>query len=212
MVSRRVRGVLAAGLLGGAAVGAAAVVHVDRDGVSLGRPAEASVAVLMTLDELVVGSQRVVIGTPVERTSRWEELPSGRRIVTYTKITVDESLVGAAGSEVLVRTYGGVVDKIGQQVSGEAAFKIGERALVFLADVPDGESASTVTVVTGMAQGHYPVDESGSEPLLKASPDRGTLVKRRGPSVPASLVLVGQSVATARTKIAESVERMRGEH
>lgn len=198
--------------LGAAAAGAAVFTHVDDGGLAAARRAEASVAVLMTLDELVVASQRVVIGTPTERTSRWEELPSGRRIVTYTKVTVDETLAGGPGAEVVVRTFGGVVDDIGQQVSGEASFTIGERSLMFLADVPDGVDGATVTIVTGMAQGQFPVDESGAEPTLKASRDRGTLVKRRGPSVPAALVLVGQSVATARTKIAESVERMRGEH
>lgn len=183
--------------------------HVDEDGLSVARSAEASVSVQMTLDELVVASQRVVIATPLDRSSRWEELPSGRRIVTYTRLAIDETLAGASSAEVTVRTFGGVVDDIGQQVSGEAMLKIGERALVFLADLEDGDVR--VVAVTGMAQGHYPLDESASEPVLKASPDRGTLVNRRGPRVPAAFVLVGAKLSDARAKIADSVSRMRGD-
>jgi hypothetical protein len=207
---KRARAAALAVALGAVVAGGVVFAHVGAEGLAIVKRAEASVSVLMTLDELVVGSQRVVIGTPVDRTSRWEELPSGRRIVTYTKLSIDETLVGASNSEIVVRTFGGVVDGIGQQVSGEATLKIGERSLVFLADVEDGEK-NAVTIVTGMAQGQFPLDESASEPVLKASADRGTLVKRRGPSVPAAVVLVGATLSTARSKIAESLDRMRGE-
>lgn len=201
------RALIVAALASPLAVGAV-FMHVDPEGLSAARSAEASVSVQMTLDELVVASQRVVIATALDRSSRWEELPTGRRIVTYTRLAIDETVDGASSAEVTVRTFGGVVDNIGQQVSGEATLKIGERALVFLADVGEGDLRATV--VTGMAQGHYPLDESSGEPVLKASPDRGTLVNRRGPSVPAAVVLVGAKLPDVRAKIADSVSRMRG--
>jgi hypothetical protein len=186
--------------LGAALVAAAAGFDTER--------ASASVSVLMTLDELVGESDQVAIGTAVEHTSRWEDLPSGRRIVTYTRVSIDETLSGNTRGEVWVRTLGGVVDKIGQAVSGEAQLVPNQRALVFLSDVDDG-SGKTVTIVTGMAQGHFPLDESGSEPKLKASPDRGGLLPRRGPSISAAEVLVGQSLGDARKRVTESSERQK---
>jgi hypothetical protein len=148
--------------------------------------ANATVAVLLTVEELVNGSAHVVVGTPGERYSAWEELPSGRRIVTYTKLTVERAVTGAPGGEVWVRTLGGAVGKIGQSVAGEAQLQIGKRSLVFLA------SAGNALVVTGMAQGHFPIvaDDKGV-PRLAGSPDPGLLLARRGPSISAQERLVG---------------------
>src|SRR5690349_24938231 len=71
--------------------------------------AEASVSVLMSLDEILTASTAVVVGTAGEQRSQWEEVSGGRRIVTYTKIKVDKVIAGSPGSEVWVRTLGGVV-------------------------------------------------------------------------------------------------------
>jgi hypothetical protein len=90
------------------------------------------------------------------------------------------------GTELKVRTLGGVVGSIGQSVAGEAQLGIGKKALLFLAP------ASGALVVTGMAQGHYPVvsDDKGEEHLAP-SPDPGMLVPRRGPTISAHERLVG---------------------
>src|SRR5689334_11337731 len=40
--------------------------------------AEASVSVLLSLDELVAASTSVVVGTAGERKSQWEEMPTGK--------------------------------------------------------------------------------------------------------------------------------------
>lgn len=160
--------------------------------------AEAAVSILMTLDELVTASSRVVVAEPLERTSRWEELGGGRRIVTYTRLAVDETVAGGTRSEVWVRTLGGRVDKIGQHVAGEATFTIGEKTLVFLEDV-DG-----ATVVTGMAQGHFRLAEVDGDVVLKASPDAGTLLPRKGPSIAARELLVGARLARARALVQDA--------
>lgn len=149
-------------------------------------PAEAAVSIHATLEELVRASSLVVVATPTERHSAWEELAGGRRIVTYTLLKVDRAVVGAPSGEVWVRTLGGAVGKIGQVVSGEARLDLGAPSLLFLA------SADGALVVTGMAQGHYRIvrDEGGAT-RLAPSPDAGTLLPRRGPSIPARDVLVG---------------------
>jgi hypothetical protein len=164
------------------------------------REAHAAVSVLMSLEELVSASSFVVVATATERESRWENVAGGRRIVTYTKLKVDRAVVGEAPSEVVVRTLGGSVGKIGQHVSGEAALATGTPSLLFLAKV---ESA---VVVTGLAQGHYPiaVDAQGVS-RLKPSPDAGTLLPRRGPQISAREQLVGTSVDDG----AQAVQRTR---
>ncbi len=160
------------------------------------RRAEASVAVLISLDELVQSSTFVVTATAAERKSQWEELPSGRRIVTYTRLVVDQALAGKPGAEVWVRTLGGAVGKIGQAVSGEAKINEGSRGLFFLTKAGDA------VVVTGLAQGHFPLvtDDKGAV-RLASSPDAGTLIPRRGPVISARELLLGASLEDARTQI-----------
>jgi hypothetical protein len=186
-------------------------VHLDRESplaaridVDLARPAEATTAILATLEELVGASYVTAIAEAKERTSRWEELAGGRRIVTYTRLVLHERLVGGAESEreIVVRTLGGKVDKIGQQVAGEANFTIGERCVVFLSTIDDA------TVVTAMAQGHYPLVAKDGKPRLAASPSLGNLLPRRGPSLSARERLVGATLESARTEIAAAARAM----
>lgn len=162
------------------------------------REAHAAVALLVSMDELVAASTYVVVAQAGERTSVWEDLPGGRRIVTYTRFKVERAVVGSPGSEIMVRTLGGVVGTVGQAVSGEAKIASGERSLLFLA------KRDSALVVTALAQGHFPiaVDAKGNE-RLKASPDAGTLIPRPGPVIAAREELVGALVEDA----ARAVER-----
>lgn len=148
--------------------------------------ARAAVSVLLSLDELVSASTFVVVATAGERVSRWEDQPTGKRIVTYTKLTVERAVVGEPAKEIWVRTLGGVVGKIGQSVPGEAHIATGTRAMLFLAQ------ANSALVPVGMAQGHYPIvtDDKGAA-RLTTSPDPGMLLPRRGPSISAQERLVG---------------------
>lgn len=143
--------------------------------------AEASVAVAYTLEELVDSAPTAVVGRAVEQKSQWEEVGGSRRIVTYTKLTIAERVYGSGEKTLWVRTLGGVVDEIGQQVAGEADFRLGERALVFLTATNAG-----TPVVAGAAQGHFPVREPAKKdqaPTLRPSPSLGTVLDRPGPRV-----------------------------
>jgi len=168
--------------------------------------AEALTARLITLDQLLERSTYVVLGTAGERRCVWEDLPSGRRIVTYTRVAVERAVAGAPGAEVLVRTLGGAVDHIGQAVSGEAQIFPGSRALLFLVQI------NGAVVVTGMAQGHYPVvvDAKGT-PRLVASPDVDMLVSRPGPTVSAHERLVGTPVEDA-ISLVKQLQKARDEN
>lgn len=179
--------------------------------VGLGRSgeADAAVSILMSLGELVDRSERIVVATALEQKSQWEEVGGGKRIVTYTRVSVDEAMTGAVEgeTEIWVRTLGGVVDKIGQAVSGEASLALQRPSLLFLTPSLAG-AAMQSRAVLGMAQGHYPIDDSGAEPRLAASPDAGKLLPRRGPTTPAREVLVGAPVTRARTDILETARRL----
>jgi hypothetical protein len=114
------------------------------------------------MSDLVGSSTLVVAGTPLDSRSLWEGDASthGRRIVTYTRVRVDRLLDGAPQADVWVRTLGGEVDEIGQQVAGEAVLRVAEPSLLFLRGRTDGTH-----VVVGMSQGQYPLDarpESGT--------------------------------------------------
>jgi hypothetical protein len=190
---RRALRVALVGALVGGAVGVAALRN--------GGEAQAAVSILMTMDELVAHSRRVVVAQPVERTSRWENLGGGRRIVTYTRLAVEETIAGEARPEIWVRTLGGTVDKIGQHVSGEAAFTLGERSMVFV------EEVEGVAVVTGMAQGHYRLKDVAGKVVLRPSPDAGTLLPRRGPSIAARELLVDAPLDRARAVVVDAWKR-----
>jgi hypothetical protein len=162
-------------------------------------PAEAAVSMAITLDELLSESTCVVVATSSERQSLWEDTEAGRRIVTYTRLDVDRSVVGQPGSSVWVRTLGGTVGNIGQYVSGEAQLLPGTRSLLFL------RKSGTAVVVTAMAQGHFPVlAKEGEPPRLLASPDAGAILARRGPSIAAREVLVGATLEQALGTIEEA--------
>jgi hypothetical protein len=170
------------------------------------REARASVSVRLSLEQLVSASRYVVVAVPEEHRSVWEDLAGGRRIVTYTKLRVERAVVGAPEQEVWVRTLGGVVDKIGQYVAGEAALRTGERSVLFLADVPGA------LVVTGLGQGHYPLTLPKDGPVvrLRASAERPALVPRPGPTIGAAEVLVGASLDDAIAAIVRAKKAQDG--
>lgn len=159
-------------------------------------PASASVAVQLSLDDLVRASRYVVVATAGERYSVWEELAGGRRMVTYTRLSIDRSIVGQPSRDVWVRTLGGTIGSIGQYVSGEARLPAGSRSLLFLS-----EAAGTL-VVTALGQGQYPImppTKVDDVPRLRPSSDRPELVVPKGlvPHVGAAAVLSGATVDDA---------------
>jgi len=164
------------------------------------RHAHAAVAVAHTLEELVDQSPWVIVGTAMERQSVWEHVGGSKRIVTYTKLKVNETVYGKnVGKTLWVRTLGGAVGKIGQAVAGEAKFELGSRSLIFLL-----KSNADVLLVSGAAQGHFPVappDQAKAQPKLRTSPSIGKLVQRRGPSITVQQSLVGRALNDAVTKI-----------
>jgi hypothetical protein len=145
-------------------------------GASRPRDARASVSIAVEWDALLHASTSAALVTPTEAHAVWE----GGRIYTYTQVRVDRAVAGelAPGGLAWVRTRGGIVGNIGQQVEGEAVFS-GTPSLVFL-----HLHAPAVYEVTARAQGQFSVatDDPAQPAHLVPSRSAGMLVPRVLPS------------------------------
>ena len=77
------------------------------------------------------------------------------RIVTRTKIEVDEVLLGQAPKELRIEQIGGSLDGVTVYVPGDARFEAGERCVLFLRQVEGG------WFLTAMEQSRYALQERG---------------------------------------------------
>jgi hypothetical protein len=155
--------------------------------------AEASVSRAQTVEQLAKASCACIVGTPVDSESRWATWGGQRRIVTETRVLIDDLVGGEFDeSEAMVRTLGGQVGDVGQVVHGEAVLVRHRLAVLFLS--VDG----AVPTVTAMAQGHYPVraDRHGTA-RLALSPRLGHLVGIKGTSATVRLRDRDVSAATS---------------
>jgi hypothetical protein len=172
-------------------------------GFSLEGSAQATVARALSLSELVHQSGHGFVGTPGDSFSRWETIGKRSRIVTYTSVRADYALDvrGPGTAEVMVRTLGGAVGDIGQTVPGEALLVKGEPTAVFVQAI-----AQDLFVVTGMAQGLYPVrpDIQGVRRLRAAT---GQLALFRAQADAAVVRLDGRTVAETETLVREELLR-----
>jgi hypothetical protein len=159
------------------------------------RRAEASLFRGVSLTDLSRVSELILVATPLEASSHWETLGGRRRIVTDTRVRVEDVLAKSipAEGELIVRTLGGTVGDRAALVYGEAALFLNQTSVLFMV-----QSAGALRV-TGMAQGHYPLLADASQTLrLTASPRAPELV---GDAEPAMRVLAGQELGHARELI-----------
>jgi len=155
----------------------------------------------MSLEELSQSSDRILVGRALEANARWTTLGGRRRIVTETRVRIEDVLAKEAPSEseILVQTLGGTVGEISALVHGEAMLSLDEPAVLFLVQQEEGHR------VRGMAQGHYPVrPDTAQVPRLSLSP---RAVEVRGGRGLATERLVGQRLEQARTLVREALTR-----
>jgi hypothetical protein len=163
--------------------------------------AVAATLVPLSLDQICQRATVVIAGTPAESMSLWEDAPGarGRRIVTYTRVRVDQVIDGSVTGDVWVRTLGGAVDDIGQRVEGEAILAPDQPGLFFLRRQADGPHG-----VVGMSQGHLRLDAARVTPTARVFrlPSRARFVPAAPPAgggaAPAGLeALEGKTLAQA---------------
>jgi hypothetical protein len=165
---------------------------------SVSRVSRATTARAVSLADLVARSTRIARAMPLEGSARFEDIGDTRHIVTYTRLRIDELIAGSPNeSEVLVRTLGGHLDKLGEIVHGEAELAINEACIVFLQANSDG-----IDQVTEMAQGHYPLRSDTSGALrLTASRNMPHLLNSASSPNAAVLRLPGLQPSEARDLI-----------
>lgn len=171
-------------------------------GLLIAAPAHATLVRGLSLETLATTSQRILVATALEASSHWEELGGRRRIVTDTRLRVEDVVAanGATDSEVMVRTLGGTVGDLAARVFGEALLGLDERCVLFLIEQPGG-----IHRVMGMAQGHYPVRPDEQRlPRLRTSPQMPELA---GGSSLAVSRLPGQELPRAKTLILEALSK-----
>jgi hypothetical protein len=166
--------------------------------------AQASVSIAVSWEGLLGQSTAAAVMTALDARSAWEN----GRIYTYTRMRVDQAVAGelAPGAEAVVRTMGGIVGDVGQQVEGEAVLSSGLSSLLFLHLGPAG-----VFEVTARGQGQFPVVATDPAQPARVFRSRaaGLLVPAHlpTPALPPKLaadVLHGRTVADAKSEIASA--------
>lgn len=155
----------------------------------------------LSLAALAQASELILVATPLDASSHWEMLGGRYRIVTDTRVRVEDVVAKAPPSEgeLLIRTLGGTVGERAAFVYGEAALSLNQTSVLFT--VRD----AGVQRVTGMAQGHYPLWAEADQPWrLMRSPRAPELI---GDGEPAMLILAGQELGHARTLIQSALSR-----
>ncbi len=125
--------------------------------------AGASVVIPLSIEQLAQKAEVVVRGRVTAQHADWTR---GGRIVTTTTLAVTEALKGQPDAQVEVRSLGGSVGGVGQQVAGEVHFASGEEVVVFLR--PTGLQGGSYAVV-GMAQGKFAVSTRAQGPVATQS-------------------------------------------
>lgn len=136
--------------------------------------ARASSVAELDLETLSARADRVVVGHVEKMESYF--LAGSARIVTDVTLVAERPVLGdPSASRFVVRHLGGEVGKVGQLVSGEASYRVGQRLVLFAA------KRQGAFFAVGMAQGVLPIrdDHSGvakvEAPRSKAAPKLRTV-------------------------------------
>jgi len=178
-----------------AALGAAAAAEL------LPRAASATLVRGMTLAELVDRSQHVIIGTATGARCLYQSFGSKRMLVTETRMRVEGvlGLTPTSERELSVRTLGGQLAGAGELVHGQAEFSQGMPCVAFFERTPDGQCW-----VTGMAQGHYPLERADAALVLHPSPQLPTMIDWDRSAVKR---LVGTRLSEAEQLVLKAIAR-----
>ena len=115
-------------------------------------PAQASIVLKMSDQQLAQGATSIVHGKVVNKTSKWDK--KHRRIYTFVTLSVLTMVKGkATQQEIVVRQLGGEASRYGMRVPGTARFSLGEEVLVFL----QKKATLAQPMVMGMAWGKFRV-------------------------------------------------------
>ena len=125
---------------------------------------EATTVKRFSLEQMVHGSQRIMLGRCVSRQTYWNK--NRTRIYTATRFEVTEDLKGESRRTATVVTVGGTIDGMTLVVSGTPQFREQEEVLLFL---EAGKSGNWILM--GLSQGMFRItaDRGGVKTAHHAS-------------------------------------------
>jgi hypothetical protein len=138
----------------------------------------ATVVMALSMEELTTMAPVVVHGTVQRSVTNWTE--DKRGIWTWTEVSVRETLKGPRSATVLVKQPGGVLQGIGQSVSGAARFEAGEEVVLFLEPAVDERNAY---VVLAMAAGKVTLEGTTGPKVARRNLAGLSFARRGGPGV-----------------------------
>jgi len=164
----------------------------------------------MSLEQMAVGADTIVVGTVVEQSSQWNV--EHTRIYTSVVLVVEETIKGVPQSDnVTIIVPGGEVGGITEWVSDTPRFTLGEKAVVFLKQGPGtrfeiyGYFQGKLTVERGKVSG-VPLDEFKGQlnRAIRGLPPvpRGEMKQPAGPLFPD---IANQPGLTATPKATASI-------
>ena len=106
----------------------------------------------LPMEDLARQADTIVLGTVTRQESAWDT----EHTAIYTDVTlaVERVLTGPPREAVTLRVAGGKVGGIGMRTSNDAAFRAGERVIVFL------DTRAVPSTVVGMQQGKFVVKDN----------------------------------------------------
>ena len=125
---------------------------------------EATTVKQLSLEQMVRGSQRIMLGRCVSQETYWNKTRT--RIYTATRFAVTEDLKGESRGAATVVTVGGTMDGLTQVVSGTPRFREHEEVLLFLEAGKGGH-----WILMGLSQGMFRIatDRRGMKVAYHAS-------------------------------------------
>ncbi|HNR32630.1 MAG TPA: hypothetical protein PKI11_17200 [Candidatus Hydrogenedentes bacterium] len=141
-------------------------------------PAQASVGIPATTEDLVSYADAIVVGHVSSVESRWVQSARGKRIVTDIAVEVADTAKGRLnkGATLSFTVPGGQIGVVVTYASGLAKFAVGEEVLLYLAEAP-----SLGYVVVGGSRGKTPIgteEKTGEKYVYAASDLQAVNLKR----------------------------------
>ncbi|MFQ6105068.1 MAG: hypothetical protein ACE5OP_12380 [Candidatus Glassbacteria bacterium] len=119
--------------------------------------AKSTTLIQKDLDDLIIESEHIILGTVIAKSSDWSVNYAQRKSLIYTTYTikVEQAIKGEDKGTLQFRTVGGQSGSCLLHVPGVPHFDIGERTILFLrSQIPDA-----ICDVVGFEQGRYTVIE-----------------------------------------------------
>ena len=125
---------------------------------------EATTVKRLSLEQMVRGSQRIILGRCVSLETYWNKTRT--RILTATRFAVTDNLKGDSRGVATVVTVGGTRDGLTQVVSGTPKFRENEEVLLFLE-----AGKGSYWILMGLSQGMFRIatDRRGMKVAYHAS-------------------------------------------